>query len=120
MEKNLWKALHCNATKTELSVLALYGQAISHPYLKEIRQSGDKQNNMLDLGDFHHKVHKHMQDLIRTPDLLIGSDSTYKTGSLDGKEWHNPEVVAAIMEIAPQLPLLRDLLIVFLNGASET
>ena len=27
MEQNLWSALHCTATKTELAVLALYAQA---------------------------------------------------------------------------------------------
>ena len=32
----------------------------------------------------------------------------------------NPEVVVAIIEMAPQLPLMKDLLIVFLNGGSET
>jgi hypothetical protein len=33
MEQNLWDALHCPATKTELAVLALYAQAVSHPYM---------------------------------------------------------------------------------------
>ena len=50
MEKNLWNALHCTATKTEFAVLALYAQAISHPYMKEIHTPGDKNVNMLDLG----------------------------------------------------------------------
>ncbi|KAF8801016.1 hypothetical protein BYT27DRAFT_7216447 [Phlegmacium glaucopus] len=75
---------------------------------------------MLDLGDFHHKVYKHMQDLIDNPDLLIGSDATHITGSLDGEEWQNPKVMAAIMEMMPELPLLRDLLVAFLVGGKET
>jgi hypothetical protein len=33
MENNLYKALKCNSTLTELAVLALYAQAISHPYI---------------------------------------------------------------------------------------
>jgi hypothetical protein len=36
MEQNLWNALHCMPTRTELAVLALYGQAISHPYIRAI------------------------------------------------------------------------------------
>src|SRR5436190_15595381 len=42
MEQNLWDALHCTATQTELAVLALYGQAISHTYMRHIRSSGAK------------------------------------------------------------------------------
>src|SRR4051812_4890984 len=49
MEQNLWDALHCTATQTELAVLALYDQAISHPYMRHIRSSGAKKINMLDL-----------------------------------------------------------------------
>jgi len=33
MEKNLYAALKCNATLTELATLALYGQAITHQYM---------------------------------------------------------------------------------------
>src|SRR4051794_17842477 len=36
MKQNLWNVLHYPATKTELAVLALYGQAISHSYMKQI------------------------------------------------------------------------------------
>ena len=33
MENNLYKALKCNSTLTGLAVLALYAQAISHPFI---------------------------------------------------------------------------------------
>lgn len=36
MEENLWKALHCTATKTELAVLALYAQSVTHLYMQHI------------------------------------------------------------------------------------
>ena len=52
MEANLWKALHDPATLSELAILAVYGEAVSYPYVKAIRttsESGEKQN-MLDLG----------------------------------------------------------------------
>ena len=45
MEKNLYNALKDPATLTELAVLALYAQAISHPYMHQIR---GKNQNMLD------------------------------------------------------------------------
>jgi len=53
MEANLWKALHCTATTTELAVLAIYAEAISYPYMKAICISGEKNQNMLDLGPLH-------------------------------------------------------------------
>ena len=60
MEENLWKALHCIATKTELAVLALYSQAITHPYIRIIC-APNQQTNMLDLSPLHAKVLAHMQ-----------------------------------------------------------
>jgi len=47
MEKNLKAALQCIPTLTELVVLALHGQAISHPYMCQI--CGENMN-MLDQG----------------------------------------------------------------------
>src|SRR6266566_3622664 len=64
MEKNFWKAMHCTATQTELAVIAIYGEAISYPYMKSVRGSGKKKENMLDLGPLHHKVNDHMQKII--------------------------------------------------------
>ena len=31
--------MHCNATLTEFAVLALYGQAVSHPYMHGIHKT---------------------------------------------------------------------------------
>ena len=53
MEQNLWNALHCSGTLTEFAVLALYGQAISHPYMYEIHSASENKVNMLDLGTLH-------------------------------------------------------------------
>ena len=114
MEKNLWNALHCTATLTELAVLALYGQSISHPYMAKIR-SGQK--NMLDMGPFHEKVHKHMMDIIRRPEILIGNDVSHETGALDGFLWNSPDVITAIHDMKSKLPHLKGLLVTFFKGA---
>ena len=71
MESNLYKALKCNSTLTELAVMALYAQAISHPYIWYICAPG-RDLNMLDLGPLHNEVLIHMQKIINTPDLLVG------------------------------------------------
>ncbi|KAF8804783.1 hypothetical protein BYT27DRAFT_7106262 [Phlegmacium glaucopus] len=121
MENNLWNALHCSATKTEFAVLAIYAQAVSHPYLKAVRASGEKQQNMLDLCDLHQKVYDHMQQLIENPDLLVGgAPDLFKKGSLNGEEWQNPDVVDMIIKMVPSLPHFKELLVAFLTGALET
>ena len=124
MESNLWKALHCTSTITELAVLAIYAETISYPYMKAIRTSDAQKKNMLDLGPFHSRVYDHMQKIIENPDILIGNDldlsESYKTATLDGEEWQNPAVVKKIFDLMPTLPHFRDLLIAFFKGAAET
>ena len=124
MESNLWNALHCTSTITELAVLAIYAEAISYPYVKAIRTSDSKKQNMLDLGPFHSRVYDHMQKIIENPDILIGKDldlcESYKMATLDGEKWQNPAVVKKILDIIPTLPHFRNLLIAFFKGAAET
>ncbi|KAF8801159.1 hypothetical protein BYT27DRAFT_7216270 [Phlegmacium glaucopus] len=119
MEQNLWNALHCSATKTELAVMALYSQAISHPYMKVIHASGKNKQNMLDLGPFHKKVYSHMQRIIGDPTFLIGPTASFEMGSLDGEEWHYPDVIKAINKMEPELPYLKPLLVTFFKATVE-
>ena len=120
MESNLWKALHCNATKTELAVLALYAQAISHPYMRAVRKPGNAQINMLDLGPLHSKVQQHMRRIIDDPSLLISATAVSESGSIDGQPWNAPDTIKAIHKLAPELPHLKEVLVAFFRGACET
>ncbi len=120
MEQNLWNALHCHATLTELAILALYAEAISYPYMKAIRNSSIKDQNMLDLGPFHFRVLNHIQNIIINPNILIGENSLHTTASLDGNEWQNPAVVKKILDLIPSLPNFHQLLNAFLIGAADT
>ena len=115
MEKNLWDALHCQATLTELAVLAIYAQSVSHPYMNEIC---GKQSNMLDMGPFHHKVYGHIKSITRNPALLIGSDASHEKGAVNGLPWKSPEVMNAIQKMKPDLPHLQPLLVRFFRGAA--
>jgi hypothetical protein len=119
MENNLYKALKCNSTLTELAVLALYAQAISHPYIRYIRTPG-KDLNMLDLGPLHNEVLTHIQQIINTPDLLVGSKVSHTTGALYGQEWETPELFSTVEAMADKMPHLKQLVVVFFNGAKET
>jgi hypothetical protein len=109
-----------SATCAEFSVLAIYAESVSYPYMKSIRTSRDKDQNMLDLGPLHHRVHKHMQKIIDKPDILIGASSSHLTASLDSDEWQNSSVVSKVLEIAQQLPYFKDLLVAFFTGAANT
>jgi hypothetical protein len=120
MEENLWNALHCTATKTELAVLALYGLAVSNPYMKNIRGLQDEKVNMLDLGPLHKKVHNHIKKIIEDPKILLGPSATHETGTVDGRKWKSPGAFEAIQKYIPELPHLSPVLVAFFEGAAET
>ncbi len=120
MEQNLWNALKCNYTTTELAILAIYAETISYPYMKAIRASSDKNQNMLNLGPLHHCVYGYMQKIIANPNILLGNNASYVTATLDGEEWQNPAIIEKIHDISTSLPHLQDLLVVFFKGAAET
>ena len=120
MEQNLWNALHCNATLTEFAVLALYGQAVSHPYMREIYNASEKKVNMLDLGPLHKKVYFHIQRILEDPKFLVGPNASYHAGAMDGLEWQSPDAFNAIQRLEPSLPHHKPLLVAFFKGAADT
>ena len=120
MEQNFWNALHDDKTISELVVLALYGQSISHPYVKAMRIAEKNKVNMLDLGPLHNKVTNHMKKIIAHPELLLGSDTTFENAELNGEEWRAADGMQRILELIPTLPHVRPLLLAFFQGALET
>ena len=120
LERNVYCGLRDLPTQTELAVLTLYAQAISHPYMQQVRGPGMEHVNMLDLGPLHSDVQIHLKKIIQDPSLLISTQSTYKLGAMDGQPWYNPEAVKAVHELAPTLPYLEPLLVAFFQGALET
>ncbi|KAI0683922.1 hypothetical protein C8T65DRAFT_749159 [Cerioporus squamosus] len=118
LEENVYRGLHDPATLTELAVLALYGQAVTHPYMRVVRQT---QVNGLDLGPLPDQVKEYIKALIESPNVLIHPDpADIHTTAMDGQSWENPDAVAAIQKMAPDLPYLKPLLVRFLKGALET
>jgi len=116
MEKNLCNALYDIPTLTEL---ALYSQSISAPYMCVVC-TPDGEINMLDLAPFHQKVLNHIQKIIDNPDLLLGNNSSFETGALDGLSWQSPGIFQAIQNIKSEFPHLQSLLVQFFQGAAET
>ena len=90
MEQNLWNALKCDSTTTELAVLAIYTEAIS-------------------------SVYNYMQKIIADPDILLNKEASHMTAILNGEEWQNLDVVEKIYDCASSLPHLKDLLVVFIS-----
>lgn len=75
---------------------------------------------MPDLGEFHKKVHTHINQLIANPDLIMRPNVSYKDGSLNGEEWESAEVMKMLSEEIPKYSHFQELLVAFLTGAAET
>ncbi|KAH6880315.1 hypothetical protein BKA70DRAFT_1126587 [Coprinopsis sp. MPI-PUGE-AT-0042] len=122
IEKNVNDALYDVATLTELAAMTLYSQAITHPYLRVVRGSGDNAVNVLDLGPFHHEVREHCQKLIDDPSLLTGESVAFETATLDGRPWDNLQAISAVQEHqkAGMFPHLDTILVAFLKGSQTT
>lgn len=120
MEQNLLKALKDLATLTELCAMILYQQSVTHPYMCIVRAPGTEETNVLDLGPLHAEVRDHIEKILENPELLVSPDASHVTGSLDGKEWEDPEAVKAVFELMPELPYLKEITIAFLRGALTT
>ncbi|KAJ2971055.1 hypothetical protein NUW54_g12592 [Trametes sanguinea] len=106
LEQNVYKGLKDQLTLTELCVLCLYSQVISHPYMREVR--GPDEPNHLSLGPLHDRVRQHISALIDDPDILLGTEATLVSGTLDGDVWDNPAAFHAVHRLIPNLPHIRD------------
>jgi hypothetical protein len=76
--------------------------------------------NVLDLGDFHRDVQEFVAAIIEDPERLISPHATHSTGSLDGQGWENPNAIAAVKKLQPDLVHLRSMLVAFFTGALHT
>ncbi|KAF8601793.1 hypothetical protein BDV93DRAFT_414312, partial [Ceratobasidium sp. AG-I] len=120
LEANILKALNCPATLAELIVIALYGQAISKPYMRLVRTATAQGKGIAELAALHALVQVHLQSLIDDPLLLLGPTITEVTGTLDGSEWDNPQVLNTLRIHESMLPYISDLLVAFCRGALQT
>ena len=120
IEQNIYLGLHDIPTLTELCVLILYAQAITHPYMRQVRGPNAAETNLLDMGPVHENVIAHCRAIINNPDLLLSSDASYTSGSMDRKVWERPDAFYAVQALAPGLPHLHGAMVAFFEGALET
>jgi hypothetical protein len=120
LEQNILKALKCPATLAELIVIALYGQAISKPYMRLVRIATAQGKGIAELAPLHALVQTHLEALINNPLLLLAPNALAATATLDRCEWEDPEVIAALRMHDSMLPYLSDLFVAFCRGALQT
>ena len=120
LEQNVLTGLNDPPTLTELSVMSLYSQAISIPFIQHICAPAELPLNGLDLGPDYDRIKSHMEAIIEQPDLLIGQAASHETGTLYGCSWDNKVVTEFIQANRGSLPHLQDVLIAFFQGALET
>lgn len=118
LEANVHSALQNTPTVTELAVLAIYSQTVSHPYMRAVRGPG--RPNHLSLGPLHSRILAHLQRIIDDPDIVLGTGASDSSTTLDGQPWDNMEAFVIIREMIPDLPHLRRSLVAFFQGALET
>ncbi|KAF8149017.1 hypothetical protein BJ912DRAFT_833748, partial [Pholiota molesta] len=116
IELNVYRALQDIPTLTELATMALYAQAVTHPYLRSVRGPGTENVNILDLKDFHVGVKQFVQEIIDEPERLTSPNASYETATLDRKPWQNADAVSAIQKLSAKLPHLTVICAEFFKG----
>lgn len=113
-------ALHNNLTLTELTILALYAQAISYPYLRQVRGPHHEGLDHLDLGPLHAEVIEHCKCVIENPNLLLSKSVLADLGSTDRRVWTWPDVLSTVHHLMRELPHLKGVLVAFFKGVLKT
>ena len=90
---------------------------IIHPYMQAVHA---EQVNVLTLGPLHQKLKNHIKNIIKNTNLILAPDASYKLSTLDGKLWHQPEVIIAIQQLIPSLPHIKPVVTTFFHGILET
>ena len=117
MESNLWKALHCTSTTTDLLCLQFMQKPFHIHIWKQFVLPVTKIRICLTMALFTHMSMIICKKFIEKPDILIGKDidpsKSFKTATLNGEQWQNIEVVNKILKLIPTLPHFHNLLILF-------
>ncbi|KAL1750185.1 hypothetical protein FB107DRAFT_224313, partial [Schizophyllum commune] len=95
MEQNVIDALRCRNTIREVVLIVLYAQAISVPYMREIRGPFRSYDSVLDQAPLHRKVIAHLEKIAAHPELLISASLNPAISAVDGQQWNAPHAVYA-------------------------
>ena len=119
MDKNIYEASQDTPTITELCVLALYAQSVSHPCMRAVQQLDGTDKNVLNLGPLYDKVKSYCKKVAHNPNLLLAPNVLHVDGSLDREMWHHPHIFYAVHKLTPTLPHLSGATSAFLVVLSQ-
>ena len=117
LEENVAKGLEDASTLAEMAAMALYGNAVSWPYLNQVRGAGGTVVNLLDpsIIALHRRLPEFCSYIAANPRLLLDThwqagvdlDGTFSNITLDGKPWMDEMLVMSIQILASELPDLE-------------
>jgi len=87
------------------------------------RPSRNLPHYLLDLAPLHQRVIDFCESVIAAPDQILQPESEgepWRSGTLDGRIWDTPQAYYAVINMMPQLPHLRPILLAFFRGALTT
>ena len=117
MEHNVYIALQCPSTLSELCAMSIFSETIFHPWMNHARAGeADLHVNGLDEGPWYERAMEFIASVIILPDIVLG-DYHYGTATLDGKPWNNIDAIYASREMASGLPDARRCVVGMFQGA---
>ncbi|EGO03201.1 hypothetical protein SERLA73DRAFT_149599 [Serpula lacrymans var. lacrymans S7.3] len=104
MELNLYKALHCSKTMTEVVAIVWFG--------------GQAQSlSMCWTWDHYTELKQHLKLMITNPELIFGANVAPKTACFGGRLCFNPAAMAAAFKLASKLEHLCPITLALFQGA---
>ena len=123
LEENVAKGLEDASTLAEMAAMALYGNAVSWPYLNLVRGAGGRVVNLLDpsIIALHRRLPGFCGYIAANPRLLLDTivDGDFLKITLDGKPWMDEMLVMSIQILASELPDLELMISSMFSGCMD-
>ncbi|KAF8803000.1 hypothetical protein BYT27DRAFT_7244470 [Phlegmacium glaucopus] len=123
LEQNVAKGLEDASTLAEMAAMALYGNAVSWPYLNQVRGAGGTVVNLLDpsIITLHRRLPDFCNYIAANPQLLLESitNGDFSKITLDGKPWMDGMLVMSIQILASELPDLELMISSMFSGCVD-
>jgi hypothetical protein len=123
LEQNVAKGLEDASTLAEMAVMALYGNAVSWPYLSQVRGADGTVVNLLDpaIIALHQRLPEFCDHIAANPRLLIDaiSGDDFSKITLDGKPWMDEMLIMSIQILASELPDLELMISAMFSGSAD-
>ena len=108
-----------------MAAMALYGNAVSWPYLNQVRGAGGTVVNLLDpsIIALHRRLPEFCGYIAENPRLLLDldpvTDGDFSKITLDGKPWMDGMLIMSIQILASELPDLELMISAMFSGCMD-